>query len=105
MLDHLSYGARIDCHTLALKELFSQIKQNRDIHIKDVKITEFEGGDWKDFILQAITYKRGGTEIFGYEDRPFTDEELSLMLNFLKEELGDLFRKQLEKENLIPRGI
>ncbi len=105
MLDDLSYGARIDYHTRAILELFSQVKENRQINIQDIAITRFGDADWKDFILQTITLNGGTEEIFGNEQRPLTNLELSLIINFPETSLGSMFRNELVKNNLLPVGI
>ena len=94
----MSYGAKIDYHGQALVELFKQLQQDRNIPIDKIKITQFAGEDWKDFILQSIQ-KNGGTEkIFGNEKRPFSNNELRLLL--CEKTFDNMFENLLKEHNL-----
>jgi len=98
MLDHLSYGARIDYHTRALKELFSQVQENRNIHIKDIKISRFEDENWKNFLLDTILFA-GGEDAYSDEERPLTDAELKFLL--MENKFDNLFSQPLKDEGLL----
>ncbi len=100
MLDNLSYGARISLHQEALIELFKQIKENRNIHIKDIVIQKTDEADWKDFLMQTIQLGGGAEEIWGNEDRPFSNDELRFLL--LEDKFNDLFISEIKKAGVLP---